>query len=525
MICDNRPTDLTSISLSIYKKNIFWILPFLFLHFVFPSLAFSQNLESFEQRVTEHTLKNGWTFILVERPVAPVFAFMTRVNVGSAQEGAGGTGLAHMLEHMAFKGTPRLGTNDYDKEKPALEELEQAYLAYQAARLDPQAGQQHVEGLLKTFKEKQRAASQFVKKNEFGDIIEREGGVALNAFTSADVTGYFYALPSNKVELFAYLESERFLHPVFREFYEERDVVMEERRMRTESRPIGRLLEQFTATSFTAHPYHHPVIGYASDIQSYTMTDALEFYQTYYVPTNMVTAIVGDIHPKTLVPLLEKYFGRIKPAPKSPFLRTIEPPSTAEKTITLKDPSQPFYIEGYHKAAITHADQPVFDAIDDILTNGRTSRFYRSLVRDKKIAVSAGAYGAYPGEKYPHLWVPYAVPARGVKNQAVQQAIRDELERLKTEDVTDEELAKFRTRAKASLIYSLKSNLGLAMSLTDYQTLFGDWRELFRYIERFDHVTKADIRRVATQTFKASNRVVAQIETIAPPAPPTRQHE
>lgn len=485
--------------------------------FWFPSLAFGIDLASFEQRVTEHTLKNGWTFILVERPVAPVFAFMTRVNVGSAQEGAGVTGLAHMFEHMAFKGTPRLGTTNYAKEQKALEELEQAYLAYQDARLRSTSDTQQVEHLHTVFKNKQRAAAKFVKKNEFGDIVEREGGVALNAFTGADVTGYFYALPANKIELFCYLESERFLHPVFRSFYEERDVVMEERRMRTESRPIGRLFEQFVATAFTAHPYHHPVIGYASDIQSYTMTDAQQFYETYYVPSNMVTAVVGDIQPKTLIPLLEKYFGRIPSGSPPPSLRTVEPPSTAEKVVTLKDPSQPFYLEGYHKPAITHADQPVFDAIDDILTNGRTSRFYRSFVRDKQIAVSAGAYGAYPGEKYPHLWVAYAVPARGVSNTTVQQAIREELQRLKTEDVTDEELAKFRTRAKASLIYSLKSNLGLAMSLTDYHTLFGDWRELFRYIQRFDRVTAADIRRVATQTFTASNRVVGQIETVTPP--------
>ena len=492
---------------------------------LFPHLASSQNLDSFEQRVTEYTLQNGWTFILVERPVAPVFAFMTRVNAGSAQEGAGVTGLAHMFEHMAFKGTTRLGTNNYAKEKPALEELEHAYLAYQEARLTPQSDRQHIKKLKQNFEEKQRAAALFVKKNEFGDTIEREGGVALNAFTSADVTGYFYALPSNKIELFCYLESERFLHPVFREFYEERDVVMEERRLRTESRPIGRLLEQFTATSFTAHPYHHPVIGYASDIQSYTITDARTFYHTYYVPTNMVTAIVGDIHPKTLIPLLEQYFSRIPSAAQtSPLLRTIEPPSTAEKTITLNDPSQPFYLEGYHKPSVTHHDQPVFDAIDDILTNGRTSRFYRSLVRDKKIAVAAGAYGAYPGKKYPHLWVPYAVPAQGVENETVQRAIRDELERLKKVDVTDEELAKFRTRAKASLLYSLQSNMGLAMNLTDYHTLFGDWRELFRYSERFDTVTTADIRRVATQTFTASNRVVAQIKTVQPPTSPTHSN-
>jgi len=489
------------------------------LFYALPS-TWAQSLEAFEKTVTQHTLENGWTFIIVERPVAPVFAFMTRVNVGSAQEGAGVTGLAHMFEHMAFKGTPRLGTTDYSSEKVALEELERAYQAYQKERLSANPDKDRLETLLNTFRQKQHTASQYVVKNEFGDIVEREGGVALNAFTSADVTGYFYALPTNKIELFAYLESERFLHPVFREFYKERDVVMEERRLRTESQPIGRLIEQFVTTSFSAHPYHHPVIGYASDIQSYTMTDAKIFFDTYYVPSNMVTAIVGDINPETLIPLLEKYFGRIPTRSTPPGLRTVEPESTAEKVITLKDPSQPFYLEGYHKPAITHPDQPIYDAIDDILTNGRTSRFYRSLVRDKKIAVSAGSYGAYPGEKYPHMWVVYGVPARGVSNALIQQGIRDELARLQTEDVTDEELAKFRTRAKANLLRSLKSNLGLAMSLTDYHTLFGDWKKLFQYIEGFDKVTKADIRRVAQTTFIETNRVVAQIETEMPQGSP-----
>lgn len=492
-----------------------------FFFFTLLPIVSGQDLASFEKRVTRHTLKNGWTFIIVERPVAPVFAFMTRVNVGSAQEGTGMTGLAHMFEHMAFKGTPRLGTTDYEAEKKALVELETAYQTYQRERLSAKADPARVKELFAAFKAKQKDAAQYVVKNAFGDIVEREGGVALNAFTGADVTGYFFALPSNKVELFCYLESERFLHPVFRSFYEERDVVMEERRLRTESRPNGRLYEQFISTAFMAHPYHHPVIGYASDIQSYTMTDAEEFYRTYYVPSNMVTAIVGDVHPQTLIPLLEKYFGRIPAGPQPPPLRTVEPPTTAEKIVILKDPSQPYYLEGYHKPAVTHPDQPVYEAIDDILTNGRTSRFYRSLVQNKKIAVTAGAYFA-PGEKYPHLWVAYAVPAKGVANQAVQTAIHEELDRLKTEDVSDEELAKFRTRAKAGLIRSLGSNLGLAMYLTDYQTLFGDWRELFRYIERFEKVTKADIRRVAAKTFQPSNRIVAMIETESAPPPKTQ---
>ncbi len=482
-----------------------------------PVAAEGMDLASFEPRVTEHTLANGWTFLLVTRPVSPVFAFMTAVNVGAAQEGAGTTGLAHMFEHMAFKGTPRLGTTDYDAEKQALEDLERAYLAYQDARLRTGKDTERVARLHGVFQRTQRTAATFIQNNAFGNIIEREGGVNLNAYTSADVTGYFYALPANKIELFCYLESERFLHPVFRAFYEERDVVMEERRMRTESRPMGRLFEQFTAAAFTAHPYHHPVIGYASDVQSYTMTDARQFFETWYVPSNMVTAIVGDIHPETLVPLLETYFGRIPAGSPPPPLRTVEPPSIAEKVVTLTDPSQPFYMEGYHKPAVTHPDQAVFDAIDDILTNGRTSRFYRALVRDQQIAVSAGSYGSYPGEKYPHLWVAYAVPARGMSNQTVRHALHEALHRLTTEDVTEEELARFRRRASADLLYALKSNLGLAMNLTHYQTIFGDWRELFYAPDRIDRVTSADIRRVAGRTFTASNRVVAQIETVAPP--------
>ncbi len=489
-----------------------------------PTHANGMDLDSFESRVTEHTLANGWTFILVKRPVAPVFAFMTAVNVGSAQEGAGMTGLAHMFEHMAFKGTPHLGTTDYEAEQQALEDMEQAYLAYQDARLRVRADEQHVKPLHEAFRRAQQTAATFVESNAFANIVERAGGVSLNAFTSADMTGYVYALPANKIELFCYLESERFLHPVFREFYEERDVVMEERRMRTESNPIGRLFERFVAASFTAHPYHHPVIGHASDIQSYTMTDARQFFETWYVPSNMATAIVGDIHPETLVPLLEKYFGRIPGGPAPPPLRTVEPPSIAETVVTLRDPSQPYYLEGYHKPAVTHRDQAVFDAIDDILAHGRTSRIYRALVRDQQLAVSAGAYGSYPGDKYPHLWVAYAVPARGVSNQEVRDALRQELHRLTTEDVTEEELAKFRRRARTSLLYSLKNNMGLAMHLSSSHILFGDWREMFEALERFDQVTAADIRRVAGYTFTEANRVVAQIETVPPPAARPMEH-
>lgn len=473
--------------------------------------ARAQDLKSFEQKTTVHKLANGWTFIIVERPTAPVFSFATIADVGSAQEVPGITGLAHMFEHMAFKGTPNIGTTDYAAEKRALDTLEAAYQAWQAERLSPKPDAKKLETLQADFRAKQEEAARYVAHNEFDDILTREGGTGMNASTGADDTTYFYSLPANKVELFAFLESERFAHPVFREFYEERDVVREERRMSYESRPIGRLVEQFVTTAYQYHPYQQPGIGTPSDLQSISITDAQKFFDTYYAPSNLTTAIVGDVHAQALIPILEKYFGRIPARPAPPPLRTVEPPQIAERTVVLEDPAQPFYLEGYHKPAQTHPDQPVYDAIDDILSNGRTSRLYRSLVRDKKLAVDVESFSGFPGEKYPNLWAVLAVPAFGVSNEQVQAALRQEIERLKREDVTDEELARFKTRSKANLIRGLRSNQGLANQLASYQRLYGDWRELFRYIDRLDKVTKADIRRVANETFQAPNRTVAMI--------------
>ncbi len=484
--------------------------------------ASAQSLKEFESRATLHVLPNGWTFIIVERPQAPVFSFATQADAGAVQDPKGQTGLAHMFEHMAFKGTPVIGTTDFAKEKPALEAMEAAYQSFEKARAEarrrpgiPPTDQQkaEIDRLFKIFKQKEEEAAKFVKKNEFDELVTREGGVGMNAGTASDSTTYFYSLPSNKFELFAYLESERFSHPVFREFYKERDVVVEERRMRTESSPIGRLIEQFTQGAFAAHPYHQPPIGQKSDLDHLTITDANKFFDEQYAPANLVTAIVGGVKASEIIPLIDKYFARIPTRPKPEPLRTVEPPQVAELVLTLKDPSQPFYIEGYHKPAGTSADEPAYDALSDILTRGNTSRMYRSLVRDKKIAVEVQGGSGFPGAKYPNLWLVYGVPARGVGNDIVRDAIRDELKKMQTGDVTDEELQRFKTRARADLLRSLNSNSGLAEQLVVYQTLYGDWKEMFQYLDRVDKVSKADIKRVATDLFRDNNRTVGRIET------------
>ncbi len=475
-----------------------------------PALAL--DLEQFEKNLTMTTLDNGLTLLVYERPTAPVVSFYTFVDVGAAQEVPGITGLAHMFEHMAFKGTAIVGTTDFEAEQEAMEAEDRAYAAYAAER--QRAGgprPDKLEERKQAFEEARDAAAGLVARDEFSEIFDRAGGVGMNAGTSADMTAYMMSLPANKLELWAYLESERFLAPVFREFYQERDVVQEERRMRAESRPIGRLLEQFTAAAFQAHPYGQPVVGHMSDLQSFTRQDAQEFYRTYYTPSNMTVAVVGDVRADETMPMLERYFGRLPVRPAPPPLRTEEPEQIAEKVITLPDPSQPIYMEGYHRPSVHHADDAVYDAIADVLSTGRTSRLHRSLVRDKKIAAFAGAFNGYPGTKYPHLMLFFAVTTPGHSNAEIQGAIRAEIERLKSEPVGEEELRMIQTRAKAGLIRGLSSNGGIARQLAMYQAQLGDWRELFRSVERIEKVTPEDIMRVAQATFVLTNRTVAMI--------------
>jgi predicted Zn-dependent peptidase len=490
--------------------------------FVFCSLVFSQDLASFEQKITVKKLENGMTVIICERPEAPVFAFYGHVDAGSVQDPMGKTGLAHMFEHMAFKGTDKIGTRDYTAEKAALAKVEEAYAAFIAER-DRRVGRndEKVKQLQKAWQDAVAAADKLSQpyNNEFGRIIEAQGGEGLNAETNDDETAYEYALPSNRLELWAYLESERFLHPVMRQFYDERNVVIEERRMRTDSNPIGRLLEQFIAAAFSAHPYHRPTLGWMSDLNSFSATDAENFFHKYYIPSNMVIALAGNVKASEAMPVIEKYFSRIPSGPKPDEAMTTEPPQNSERRVVLREQAQPLYLEGYHRPDYRSPDDAVYDSLEDLLSNGRTSRLYRALVRDKGIAAQAAGFSGLPGNKYPHLFAFFAVPVPGHTPQEMGDAIHAEIERLKKEDISDEELKMIKTRAKANLIRGLDSNEGLAQSLAIYHSRYGDWRELFYTVDRIEKVTKADIRRVANDVFVPTNRTVGIIETVAGPPP------
>ena len=481
----------------------------------------AQDLASFEKRTTVKVLPNGLTLIICERPEAPVFSFYTEVNAGSADDPGGQSGLAHMFEHMAFKGTEQIGTTNFPAEKVALAKVEVAYAAYDA-ELRKRVGQdaKKLADLKQVFEDARKDAQQYVIPNAFPQLAEENGAEGLNADTSEDSTNYFWSMPENRLELWAYMESGRIGHPVEREFYKERDVVQEERRMRVDSSPTGRLVDQFLSTAYVAHPYRRPGVGFESEISQVSATEAQEFHAKYYVPSNIVIAVVGDIKAAEAMPLLEKYFGPIPGGPQPESMTTVEPKQYAEKNVVIKEATQPFYLEGYHRGDYRDPDDAVFDAITDIVSNGRTARLYRSMVVDQKIAAVAQGFSGFPGDKYPGLFAFYAVPLPGHTDEEMETAIHKELERLKTEDVSDAELERFKTRTKADKLRGLADNAGLAEQLADYQTKFGDWRELFREVAKIDAVSKADIRRVANKTFLASNRTTARIEFEAPAAVP-----
>ncbi|GAB4147759.1 MAG: pitrilysin family protein [Cyanobacteria bacterium J069] len=459
-------------------------------------------------RVTEFTLDNGMKFIVLERHQAPVVSFMTYVNVGAAYEAEGKTGAAHFLEHLAFKGTTRLGTSDYAAEKPLLARLDRLFDRIQAAKAAGQPGR--AAELQSEFDRVRSQAASYIRQNEYGQIVEREGGVGLNATTSADATRYFYSFPSNKLELWMSLESERFLDPVFREFYEEKDVILEERRMRTDNSPIGKMVEAFLEAGFPGHPYGRPIIGYEQDIRNLTRQDIQTFYDTYYTPENITMSVVGDVDPAVVKRLAESYFGRFRARTRAPQIVAPAPTQTEPREVVLRQKTEPWYLEGYQRPASEDQDNTTYQLIGSILTGGRTARLYRSMV-ETGIALSVDVANGFPGDRYSNMMLFFAQTAPGHTLDEAAALLKTELDRLKTEPVSPEELDRVKTQARAGMLQLLASNRGMSSLLPEYEAKTGSWRNLFEELKSFEAVTAEDVQRVAQTLFVPAKLTVGKL--------------
>jgi predicted Zn-dependent peptidase len=474
-----------------------------------PQTSIQPYLDRVIKQLTEFRLDNGLKFIVLERHQAPVVSFLTYADVGGVDEPDGKTGVAHFLEHLAFKGTTRIGTKDYKAEKPLLDRLEQLDTQIKTAKADGKKDE--IARLQAEFKQVESQAAKLVKQNELGQIVEQAGGVGLNANTSTEATRYFYSFPANKLELWMSLESERFLEPVFREFYKEKDVILEERRMRIENSPIGLMVEKFIDTAYKVHPYRRPVIGYDEDIRNLTVEDVEKFFATYYVPSNLTIAIVGDVNPVEVKKLAQTYFGRYQAKPKAVEQIPVEPKQSQTREVTLQLPSQPWYLEGYHRPAVTHPDNAVYEIIGSLLSDGRTSRLYKSLVEQQRLALNAQGFSGFPGDKYPNLIFFYALTAPGHTVDELAVALRKEIDSLKTQPVTAIELQRVKTQARATLLRTLSSNMGMAQQLLEYEVKTGSWRNLFKQLDQIAAVTTADVQRVAKAAFTPENRTIGKL--------------
>jgi predicted Zn-dependent peptidase len=470
----------------------------------------AQDLQEFAKRVTEFTLPNGMHFIVLERHEAPVVSFHTYVNAGSVDDPKGRTGLAHMFEHMAFKGTEAIGSANWPQEKLALANIERIYDQLEAernklAKSDPKKVQAFEEQLQAAIEK----ADTYTVPNLYPRIIEENGGVGMNASTGEDSTDYFYNFPANRVELWFYLESARFLHPVYREFYKERNVVREERRMRVESDPQGKLMEQMLATAIAAHPYRNMPGGWASDIENLRVKDAEKFFNEYYVPGNITMAVVGDVNPARIRSLAEEYFSRLPKRPLPDPILTTEPVQEGPKHVEVASPAQPMEFIAYHRPDQYDKDDPVFDVLSSLLSSGRTSIMYKDLVRDKKLALGAGAESEFPGGKYPSLFFFYLIPGLGHTAAENEKEVDTIIANLQKEKVDEAALARVKTRTRAGVIRQLDDNAGLAQLLASYYVNYGDWKKLFTSLDEIDKVTADDVQRVAKKYFTTENRTVA----------------
>ena len=462
--------------------------------------------------ITEHTLTNGMRLLIVERRESPTFSAYLRFKVGSADEVPGQTGLAHLLEHMMFKGTTLFGTTDPEGEHRILEQIDAKVLALQAERAKGrQPGGRGdaaaVATLEKEIADLEAQAKRFVLRNELWEIYRRNGGVRLNATTSREGTQYFVSLPKNRLELWALLESDRIRNPVFREFYTEREVVKEERRQRVDTSPRGQLLEAALATAFVALPYRHPILGWPAELENLTRPQAREFFRTYYAPNNALAIIVGDLAAGEVIQTVERYFGSIpaQPIPPAPVLE--EPPQPGERRIRIEFPAEPQLLWLYRIPPLAHADMDALSVLGALLEDGRSSRLHKRLVEEQRLVttITAGPWFL----RHAGLFMIQATPRSPHTLEEIEAAIERELARIQSEPPSDRELLKVRNQMESSTIRGLMSNSGLASRLGEAWALMGDWRFAFEEPKRIQAVTAGEVVEVAKRYLVPQQRTVA----------------
>lgn len=456
--------------------------------------------------VVSYQLKNGLRLLILEKKFVPTVSFTTMFKVGNIDSPQGKTGLAHMFEHMAFKGTKTVNATNYTAEKKALDKEEQLVQQLQAEQAKIHPDTDKIKQIQSELDEASKAADALINKDEYWKIYNTLGESGMNAMTSMDYTGYVVSLPANRLEHWMILESDRFKNPVLREFYKERSVIMEERRMGESD--VNRILyEALNSSAFVAHPYHNPIIGWMDDIAGLTRTDGEKFFARYYVPSNATIAIVGDVRPAEVIRLAEKYFSSWQGEPVKEEVFTKEPVQKSEKKVTVFFKAKPALRIGFHNPGIYSQDMPALIMASEVLSNGKTGRFYKHLVEGKQIALFAYS-DANSATRYPSLFLVAAAPKEPFTAEDLDKAIMEEIELLKNEPPTQWELDKILNNYEAEMIKQLESNSGIGLTIAHSQQIAGDWKYDWDLSDKLKKVTPREVSEAAKKYLIRSNRTV-----------------
>ncbi len=465
--------------------------------------------------VVTYTLKNGLKLLILEKKFVPTVSFAMTFRVGNVDCPSGKTGLAHVFEHMAFKGTKVMNTSDYEKEKVVLAKIEAAAKKMIAEEsLGDSADPKKISELRKDLADLEKAADAYAVNAEFTSTFEKIGANGLNAYTTVDETVYHMSLPSDRLEAWMVMESDRFKNPILREFYKERSVIMEER-LRAEADPGSVLFENIGAAAFKAHPYKNPTLGWMDDLKKLSRTDAEAFYARYYVPNNATLAVVGDIKTAEVIRLAEKYFAdwAAKELPSTAY--TVEPAQNAEKRVNIFFNAKPSFYMGFHNSGENHPDTPALIMLSEVLSNGKTGRFYHNLVEGKQLALYAGSYHAI-ASRYPSLFMIAAAPKAPHTSAELEAAVWEELEAVKKTPPTAWEMEKILNNYEADMIRGMESNIELAKTFSRDDRITGDWKYNWKLLEQLKKITPEDVSKIAAKYLVRANYTIAAITP--PPA-------
>jgi predicted Zn-dependent peptidase len=477
------------------------------------ALASAQNNGAPDHRATAFTLGNGLRFILVERHQSPLISFHTYVNAGSVNDPAGQSGLAYLMERMASKGSESIGSRNWPEERKALEALDDAYDRMEAERnKGALASPDELDKLRTHWRLAVDNALRLAQPNEYMKMLREGGATAIKSEGSWNSLEFSYTLPSNKLEFWFAMESQRLIHPVLRDFYKERETLVEEHRPPafTPQAVQTRVLDTLVTTAFTAHPYRNPANGWAADAAELNRRQATAFVERYFVPGNIVIGMTGDVNPDEAKRLAEKYFGSMPARPMPDPVRTVEPAQPGPRTAIIELVGPAIAAIGYKRPSYLDKDDIVLDLIQDMLSPAKgTGMLYQELVQQRKIALSAQAGASYPDGRYPNLFVFVVNPAPAHSAPENEKALEEVLFKLKTRRVGEEALNQAKARVRSVAYQRLESNATMAQMLALYTSAYGDWKPLFQLIDDYNKVTEEDIMRVAQRYFVNTGRTTA----------------